>query len=247
MKTRLLGGIAALVLAVVGAVLLYTYVNAADARAQAALEPVQVLVVTKDVPAGTLVKDLGQSLTVTSLPAAAVSDSALNSLNDQDGKVVAQDMVVGEHLLAAKLVPADSLLIPGTVAVPKGLQEVTVLLDPARVVGSMLRAGDTVGIFGSFSDAKAEGETTESSKVTKLLYDKVLVTAIQVAPQTQDPQSKDVAALPSGSAYVTFGVDSNQAAKIVYSQEFASIWLTKQNEDTPAGNTSAVTIKEVLK
>ncbi|WP_083411394.1 RcpC/CpaB family pilus assembly protein [Arthrobacter sp. UCD-GKA] len=247
MKTRMLGGIAALILAVVGAVLLYSYVNAADSRAQAALDPVQVLVATKNVSAGTPVKDLGQSLTVKSLPGSAVTGAALDSLAGQDGKVLSQDMVAGEHLLAAKLVAEESLLTPGTIAVPKGLQEVTVLLEPARVVGSMLRAGDTVGVFGNYPKVASKNEATAGLDVTKLLYDKVLITAIQVAPQEKSTATKDVAALPSGSAYVTFGVESDQASKIIYSQEFASIWLTKQDENVPEGDKSPITINEVLK
>lgn len=247
MKTRLLGGIAALVLAIVGAVLLYTYVNAADARAQASLNPVQVLVATKNVPSGTPVKDLGQFLTTKQLPAAAVTGEAVASLKDLDGKVLSQAMVPGEHLLAAKLVSEEALLTPGTIAVPKEMQEVTVLLEPDRVVGSMLRAGDTVGIYGNYTVKEKGNEDAEEEKVTKLLYDKVLVTAIQVAAQEEASSSKDVAALPSGSAYVTFGVDSDQAAKIIHSQEFGSIWLTKQGKDTPSGVKTPITINEVLK
>ncbi|GAA1497372.1 Flp pilus assembly protein CpaB [Paeniglutamicibacter kerguelensis] len=247
MKTRLLAGTAALVLAIVGAILLYTYVSAADARAQASLNPVQVLVATKNIAAGTPINELGQSLTTKQLPAAAVTGDAVASLKDLDGKVLAQDMVLGEQLLSAKLVTEDSMLIPGTIAVPKGKQEVTVLLEPARVVGSMLRAGDTVGVFGNYTVKDKNNKDAEEEKVTKLLYDKVLVTAIQVAPQEQTSSSKDVAALPSGSAYVTFGVDSLQAAKIIHSQEFGSLWLTKQNKKTPAGNKTPITINEVLK
>ncbi len=247
MKTRLLGGIAALVLAIVGAVLLYTYVNAADARAQASLNPVQVLVATKDVPAGTPVKELGQFLTTKQLPAAAVTREAVSSLKDMNGKVLSQAMVTGEQLLAAKLVSEESLLTPGTVAVPKEMQEVTVLLEPARVVGSMLRAGDVVGIYGNYTVKEKANKDAEDEKVTKLLYDKVLITAIQIASQEETPSSKDVAALPSGSAYVTFAVDTRQAEKIIHSQEFGSIWLTKQSEDTPSGDKTPITINEVLK
>ncbi|GAP54226.1 hypothetical protein AHiyo6_07910 [Arthrobacter sp. Hiyo6] len=53
MKTRLLGGLAALLLAVVGSVLMFNYAQAADSRAQQGLEPVEVLVVQKAVKAGT--------------------------------------------------------------------------------------------------------------------------------------------------------------------------------------------------
>jgi pilus assembly protein CpaB len=58
-KSRLLGGIAALVLAVVGAILLFVYVQGAANRAQAGLEPVNVLVVQEAIPAGTKASDLG--------------------------------------------------------------------------------------------------------------------------------------------------------------------------------------------
>ncbi len=50
MKTRLLGGIVAVVLAIVGTLLLVTYVQAADARAQKDLQPVDVLVIQSQVP-----------------------------------------------------------------------------------------------------------------------------------------------------------------------------------------------------
>ena len=53
MKTRLLGGIAALVVAVIGTIILFNYVQGADKRALANTETVDVLVVKQDVAAGT--------------------------------------------------------------------------------------------------------------------------------------------------------------------------------------------------
>ncbi|WCI08470.1 hypothetical protein PJ267_19735 [Arthrobacter sp. OVS8] len=53
MKSRLLAGIAALVLAIVGALLVVSYAQGADTRAVQGLDPVAVLVVKNAVPAGT--------------------------------------------------------------------------------------------------------------------------------------------------------------------------------------------------
>src|SRR6185369_9849400 len=53
MQRRVIAAIAAVLLAGIGAVLLYSYVNTADKRAMAGQEATSVLVVTKVVPAGT--------------------------------------------------------------------------------------------------------------------------------------------------------------------------------------------------
>ncbi len=55
MKSRLLAGIAAVVLAIIGAILVVSYAQGADTRAVQGLDPVSVLVVKKAVPAGTSV------------------------------------------------------------------------------------------------------------------------------------------------------------------------------------------------
>ena len=247
MKTRLLGGMAALVLAIVGTALLFNYVKAADLRAQKDLDPVTVLVASKDIPAGTPVGELASSLETRSLPGAAVAPGALSALTDVADKVVASDIVAGEQLLDAKLVAESALLTPGTVEVPAGLQEVTVLLEPERVAGGNLKAGDKVGIFTNFSVKEKGSEEGDEVKLSKHLYDKVLVTAIQIAPSEQTETKEGTTAMPSGSAYVTFGVDSVQATKIVHTQLYGDLWLTKQNDATNPGDRTVLDVNAVLK
>ena len=67
MQRRLIAAIAAVILAGIGAILLFNYVSSADARAMAGQEPTQVLVVTKDIPAGTLGKTLGGSSSINAM------------------------------------------------------------------------------------------------------------------------------------------------------------------------------------
>ncbi|AUZ35458.1 pilus assembly protein CpaB [Arthrobacter sp. PGP41] len=227
MKSRLLGGLAALLLAVVGAILLFIYVQGASARAQAGLEPVNVLVVKEQVPAGTKSSDLAGKLRVESIPKSAVPEGALTTLDQQEGKVTAVGLEPGEQLLATRLVdPRD--LAPGTVPVPEGLEEVTLLLSPERILGGRLEAGDTVTIYSSFD--KEDGQTG-------LLFHDVLITAVQKAPPASKNNSSSGSAdqaveMPSGSAFITFARSDAEASKLIYSAEFGKLWLAKQTDST---------------
>ena len=63
MKTRLLGGIAALLVAIVGTVLLVTYVQNADKRALASTETENIYIVQKTIPAGASAETIAGSVT----------------------------------------------------------------------------------------------------------------------------------------------------------------------------------------
>ena len=227
MKSRLLGGLAALLLAVIGAILLFVYVQGASARAQAGLEPVNVLVVTESIPAGTKAAELAGKTRVASIPKSAVPDGALANLDQQDGKVTAVALEPGEQLLAGRLVDPKEL-VPGTVPVPAGLEEITLLMSPERIVGGRLEAGDKVTIYSSFD--KPDGQTG-------LLFHDVLVTAVQKAPSTaktntSSGSSEPAVDMPNGSAFITFARSDADAAKLVFTAEYGKLWLAKQNDAT---------------
>src|SRR4051794_38753480 len=116
----MLAGVAAVVLAIVGAVLMVTYAQGADQRAMKDMDPTDGLVVTKAVPAGSSLDIVRASVSVQQVPATAVSKTALKNLDDSVGKVAAVDLVPGEQLLAERLVaPQDANT--GAVRVPTGL------------------------------------------------------------------------------------------------------------------------------
>lgn len=240
MKSRLLGGVAALVLAVVGSILLFVYVQGASARAQADLEPVNVLVVQEHVPAGTSSSDLAIRLRTQAVPKSAVAEGALTDLNEQAGKVAAVDLQPGEQVLATRLVDPREL-VPGTVPVPDGLEEVTFLLGPERLLGGRIEAGDTVTVFTSFesqdglpADASVAAEIQGYKQSTGVLFHDVLVTAVQKAPSKSETSaaSEEGVEMPNGSAFVTVARTDADAAKMIYSAEYGSIWLAKQNDST---------------
>jgi pilus assembly protein CpaB len=219
--------LAALLLAVVGAVLLFVYVQGASARAQAGLEPVNVLIVTERVQAGTPSSELAGKVRAEAVPKSAVPEGALASLDQQEGKVTAVGLEPGEQLLGARLVdPHD--LAPGTVPVPDGMEEVTLLLSPERILGGRLEAGDKVTIYTSFE---------KEDQQTGLLFYDVLITAVQKAPSAAKNSSgtgssEPAVEMPSGSAFITFARSDADASKLIYSAEFGKLWLAKQTDTT---------------
>ena len=239
MKSRLLGGIAALLLAITGTVLLVVYVQGADDRAAQGLEPVNVLVVKEPIPAGTKAEDLNNKVLLEAIPQAAVPDGALETLSDSKGKITSVALEPGEQLLAARLVDPREL-VPGTVPVPEGLEEVTFLLAPERILGGRLEAGDKVTVYTSFKTdeqmpdgANVPAEVKGWKQSTGLLFHDVLVTAVQkAAPETEknSGSTNSSVAMPNGSAFVTVARSDADAAKIVFGAEFGTIWLSKQTE-----------------
>lgn len=251
MKTRLLGGIAALLLAIIGTVLLVMYVQGADSRAAQGLDPINVLVVKETIPAGTKAEDLSDKVQLETLPRAAVPEGYLAGLNDQKGKITSVNLEAGEQVLASRLVDPKELL-PGTVPVPDGLEEVTFLLAPERILGGRLEAGDKVTVFSSFKSdseipagANVPAEIKGWSQSTGLLFHDVLVTAVQkAAPDTKKTESSSTekgVEMPNGSAFVTVARSDADAVKLVFGAEFGTLWLAKQTDTTKKSNPPAAT------
>ena len=257
MKSRLLAGAAAVVLAIVGAMLVMSYAQGADQRAVQNLEPVSVLVVKTAIPAGTPVESMGASLVTEQLPGTAVSASSLKSLDASKGKVAAVDLIPGEQLVVERLVEPENLTIQGAVDIPAGLQEVSFQLEPQRVVGGRIAPGDHVGIFINLKDGGLEAKPERQT--TQLSIHKVLVTAVQRAPvaapspqPTADgPAQVEDTSLPTGLLLLTVAVNDVDATKIVYASEFtdfASIWLSKEPLDaTDSGRPGIMMKPEVYK
>lgn len=253
MKSRLLAGIAAVVFALVGAILVMSYASGADERAVNSLEPVDVLVVAKPVPAGTAVESLQPFLLAQTLPGTAVATSAVRSLDGLTGKVTAVELFPGEQLVAERLTAPETLQSSGAVQVPEGLQEVSFQLDPQRVVGGRLTAGDHIGIFISLKNGGIEAKPDKET--TQLTLHKVLVTSVQrAASAAPSPEPSGSGApvedtsLPTGSLLLTVAVNDVDATKIVYGSEFGTLWLSKEPLNaTDSGRPGIMTKPELYK
>jgi pilus assembly protein CpaB len=242
MKRRVLSGVAAVVLAAVGAVLLLSYVGAADQRAMAGLQTVNVLVVTKQIAKGTSADELQALVTSKQLPAVAVPSGAVSELSQLVGQVATSELEPGEQLLASRFADASTLPNAGQVAVPRGLQEVSVSLDAQRVVGGHLIPGATVGVFLSLpKDGNRPAQT-------HLLLHRVLVSRVEggIVLQPTDGQEASPTASTNG-VMVTLAVTSAHAEEVVFGAEHGTLWLSLEPAGADETGTRVVTQKNVNK
>ena len=156
-KRRIIGIVAATLLALIGTISLVGYVRSAtdDAVAQETL--VDVYVVDEFVPKGAEPETIEASVSVEQIPARLKQDGALTDLETVGDQVAASDLQPGDQLLAARLAPKD--LVSDEVA---DKVQVSVLLEAERAVGGALQKGDLVGVYLSF-DPFASGEAGQRS------------------------------------------------------------------------------------
>jgi pilus assembly protein CpaB len=242
-KRRLLAAVAALVLAVVGALVLVAYARGADRRALEGVATVQVLVVADPIGAGTPAADLGDKVRTELLPAKAVAPGRVTSLGSLAGRVTTVDLEPGEQLLASRFAAPSSLGTPGTVAVPKGDGELAIQLEPQRAVGGRLAAGDKVGVYVSY-------KTPDGSGLTHVVLHGVLVTQVQgglVAAKSAD--SGDGAQTSSASVtslMITLALTSKSAEPVVWGMEHGTLWLSLEPDGTDTGGTTVVSPDNVF-
>jgi pilus assembly protein CpaB len=236
MRRRILAAVAAVVLLVAGAGVLVAYVNGADARALAGVRTVDVLVADAVIPEGTPAADLPALVRTVQVPAKSAVGGRVDDLASLSGRVADVDVQPGEQLLAARFVRPDERQTPGTVAVPAGLQEVSIVLEPQRAIGGRLAAGDEVGVIISKPDEE-----------THAVLHFVLVTQIQGAPASATPEettqtaSAGTTPTPTGSLMITLAVTAPQAEAVVWGVEHGTVWLTLEPEDADTGGTQVLT------
>jgi pilus assembly protein CpaB len=234
-RRRLLAAFAALVLLVAGTLVLLAYVRGADARALAGTRTVEVLVADELIPQGTAGTELAELVRTEVLPAKAALQGRVTDLSSLIDLVSTVDLQPGEQLLTSRFESPDERQAPGTVEVPEGLHEVSVLLEPQRAVGGRLAAGDTVGVVVSMS-----------TPATHAVQHRVLVTQVQGAPAPAPAEGEGEtasagSAAPSASLMITLAVTAAQAEAVVFGIEHGTLWLTLEPADADVSGTEVIT------
>ncbi len=239
MNRRILAAVLALGLAIVGTVVLVSYVRGADARALEGAETTSVLVVTRPVPEGTPATELSGSVRLDLVPTKVSATGSVRDLADLGDRVATVALQPGEQVLASRFADKSALLPPGTVEVPPGDQEVSVLLEPQRAVGGRLAAGDEIGVYVSQKDTEGSGQTHS-------VLHGVLVTRVQGAPSATDSSEGNVktasagGAAPTSSLLVTMALTAKEAELVVYGMEHGSVWLSRQPEGADNSGTQVI-------
>lgn len=249
MKARLLGGIAAILLAIVGAVMLVSYVGGADQRALAGTKTTDIVVVQKEIAAGTTVSSFGDAVVVKSIPSNMVVSGALADLKAVQNKVSAMTLLPGDQVSDARLTDATTFKETNPVKVPDTMQQLSFAVTSDRVVGGQLQPGDYAALFLSYNAGVAPG--TADNPATYNTLRKVLVVSMQAslqgassAPATGGGTGSTIAPNTVGAAswVVTVALAPADAVKLVNAAEFGHVWVAKEVSGT-VGTTPAPLFK----
>ena len=227
MPRRSIAAIAAVLLAVFGAVVIISYVRGADSRAQAGERLVDVLVVSSGVAAGTPVGDLAASVTVERVPERLRAADAVSDLSSLDGQVATAALVPGDQVVTARFAQPSALAPEGTVLAPEGMVEVSVSLEAQRALGAQLRAGDKVGVQIT-ERPNGPGDSVTMYSVWRVLHD-VLVTRVG------DTDAED----PGQPVTITLALSPLDAEGVVLGLEAQALWFSLEEPALGAAGTVA--------
>jgi pilus assembly protein CpaB len=267
-KRRIIGILAALILAFIGTAALMGYVNSAKDKAVADEALVDVYVVDELVPKGAEAETIKASVSLEHVPARLKQDGAITDLESVGEYVASTDLQPGDQLLAARLVSKDEVSDD-----VKDKVQISTLLAAERAVGGSLKKGDLVGVYLSFdpfdlntttettpitdpSAAIASTDTTsptsaeaeKSPNMTRLEFQHVLVTNVQTtnAPVTLDDQDETGVVQVTGLQYVvTLALSPEQSERFVFATEFGHVWLSNEPATVSDDGTRLTTLGNV--
>lgn len=266
-KRRIIGIIAAVILATIGTVALVSYVQSAKDKAVAAEALVKVYVVDKLVPKGAEAETIKSSVSLEQIPSRLQQPGAITDLKDVGANVAVTDLQPGDQLVAARLVAKEEVSAEVTDKV-----QISAMLTPERAVGGALHKGDLVGVYLSFApfdldqtvqstdtsqptpDATAAAGTggqKKSPNMTSLEFQQVLVTNVQTtsAPvSADDKDNTDDTSVEqvSGTQYVvTLALSPEQSERFVFATEFGKVWLSNEPATVSDDGTRLVTLGNV--
>ena len=222
--------IAAAIVAALGTVMVFVYVQGAEARAAERFETVPVLEATAVIEPGETIEDAlaGGKIVQQEVVADARLSGALADAASISGTVALTSIYPGEQIIAEKFgetaATGPSLNIPDT-----GELAISVnLTDPARVAG-FVRPGSEVAIFLNGTNAQT-GLT-----YTRLLLERVSVLGVgsttPVSTTTTDAAGQQtVEQLPS--TLVTLSLTQEQAERVLYAQSNGELAFALLTEDS---------------
>ncbi|MFC4137905.1 MULTISPECIES: Flp pilus assembly protein CpaB [unclassified Microbacterium] len=249
MKTRIIGAVLALVLAIVGAFFLITYVNNANARAQKGAELTEVYVVKTEIPRGTSGEAVKDFVVTDTVPKRNEVPDAVTDLADLDGLLASEKLLPGEQLSAARFVTPEGLAATGEIPVPKGMQKLSFTVPADRAVGGEIKAGDYIGLIGTADPDEPGDQEDVLNPQSHFAFHNVLVTRVQgVSKPAKEGESAEQAAgskimltialsAPDAERWVWFTEGDNEDDEMGHAQ----IWLTLENPDTDNSGTRWVT------
>ena len=254
MKGRGLVVVLALILATVATAGVFLYARGLEEDAQAGGTLVPVVVSKVDIPARTDLDQLikNDQFRLLEVPQDAVVDGAITSLDQMSGKSNSVAILAGEQIPVARI----SGEVPGgALAIPEGMEALTVSLDASRAVAGAIQAGDKVSIYSTFKGVSLDplGEsatqTVQADSVTVKLVPTVDVLAVfrPVSSTVFNGEETTQTEQLPGSVAITLALSPDDAQRFVFAMENGTTWLGLLPPDEDGRSVDPISYAEVLR
>jgi pilus assembly protein CpaB len=229
--------VVAVVVAAMGAALVFVYARGAENRAAEKFETVDVLVVKSAIERGESANSAYESgkIDIQQVPQAQVLAGATADGTAFTDQFALTTIYPGEQLIPEKFGGADEVEAETTLPLPEGMIAISISLSDTARVGPFIRPGAKVGVFitGTLPP--------ENVPETKLLMRDLLVLATgsttTVAPSAnEDEEATPTEQLPN--TLFTLAVSQKQAEKILFAQGLGELAfaLSDANSDLKPGD-----------
>jgi Flp pilus assembly protein CpaB len=253
MNRRIVAAFVAAALALGAFVSIFMYVKNANDRALNGVVAKDVYVVVNPITKGTLAENLGTNIQLTKVPAMTVPGQAVSDLVEIQGKAAAVDLVANEVLLTSRFID-PAVAAADTVPVPKGMEQMSLVVKPEQIRGGILKAGETIGVVLSVKPTTPQPisipgvgpVTIDGDTITKQIMNKVLVTRVQGGTVPAADASGTNPA-PATSVMITVALSTSDIEKLTWAQSAGPLWLTVENKDTDDSSSQYTNGKVVLR
>lgn len=240
MSRRTIALIAAVVLAALGTIVLISYVNGLEDKANEGLQVMDVFVAKDTIVAG-VSGDVasGQGLIAPAqVPAKFVPEGAITSLQDIGGRIAAVDIFQDEIIVGARFVAPGSA-VGGGLPIPAGKQAISIQVGAPAGVNGFIQPGHQVSLIVNF-DRKfvdREGQSVDArldGAFSHYLLQNVDVLAVGTRVVAAAAQADGATTAETACCILTLSVSPGQAEQLVWAINNTQPYFTLLPKDAPA-------------
>ncbi|WP_110238711.1 Flp pilus assembly protein CpaB [Nocardioides gilvus] len=213
MDRRKLLLVVAVIVAMLGAALVFVYVQSADKRAQDQYDTVEVLTAIQPIMTGETIAEAAEAgkLQRTRIPQTVKLPSAVATVDSLKGLAANTNIYAGEQIVTEKF---GGVSEASALPIPEGLVAVAVeLTDPSRVAG-FVQAGSTVSIWLTGDEATVYREGKWYTRLVTAEAQVLAAGSTTLVEQTSTDEEGNSTTEELPRTLLTLAVDQEQAEKI---------------------------------
>lgn len=221
--------VVAVVVAVLGAALVFLYARGADNRAAEQFDTVDVLRATAVINPGETIEDAQAAgkLALQATPNDQLLAGYQTTTDSLTGRVALTTVYPGEQIVDAKF--GDTAAVQSSLQIPDGKMAISVnLTDPARVAG-FVNPGSEVAVFVNSTD------TATGNTFTRMLLDRVTVLGVGSTTPVSTTTTDETGASTTEQlprTLLTLALDQDQSERVIFAAangELAFALLTEKS------------------